>query len=452
MSRLYEAEAYAPAHPRSWWLDSLGGVTSLPHLPPPDGSAQCDVAVVGAGHTGLNAALTLAEDHGADVIVLDARGPAWGASARNGGFACLGGAKLGDLTIARRFGAEVAREWVAAQVAAVDLVAENLKRYGIDAERQGAGEICIAAGARSFARMRVEAQEAAAILGKPAEVIPAEALAERGLGMHGGHGAVRTPHGFGLNPARHVLGLVGAARNAGVRIHANSEVISARPGSGHWHLTVRGPERCCVEIRARRVISATNGYGSDGLLPGLGPVILPVLSTILVTRPLRDAEVAAQGWSCPDMAYDSRTLLHYFRRLPDGRFLFGMRGGLSASSRGQARIRAAARRHFRRLFPAWAGVEVTHEWSGLACLCADRRPFAGPVPGAEGLFATYGYHGNGVAMGSLAGRWLGALAAGRPDPRPALMRHPPRPFPLPRLRRAMLAGAYLGAGIGDALG
>ncbi|WP_347220921.1 NAD(P)/FAD-dependent oxidoreductase, partial [Mycolicibacterium poriferae] len=90
--------------------------------------------------------------------------------------------------------------------------------------------------------------------------------------------------------------------------------------------------------------------------------------------------------------------LHYFRKLPDGRFLFGMRGGRTATPRARAAIARKIRRDFHAMFPAWHGVEITHDWSGLVCLMANLPPFAGPVPGHPGLFAGLGYHGNGVAM------------------------------------------------------
>ena len=200
----------------------------------------------------------------------------------------------------------------------------------------------------------------------------------------------------------------------------------------------------CARIRARRLIVATNGYSSDDIPQALSGRFLPAMSSVLVTRPLGADEQRAAGWSSDLMAYDSRTLLHYFRLMPDGRFLFGQRGALRATRRGLEAAARATRRDFRAMFPAWRGVEISHQWSGLVCLMRDGTQFTGALPGMPGAFAALGYHGNGVAMGSHAGRLIGDLAAGaRPDIA-AVMAAPPRRFPLPGLRRLALAGAYLG--------
>lgn len=445
MKRIYEAPAYDRQFPDSYWRASANQLVPFPAL---EGHEKADVVIIGAGFTGLNAALELVESHCADVVVLDRSQPGWGASGRNGGFACMGGARLSDLSIAKRYGRADAREWVQAQRGAIDMVAGNLERYGIDADRHSQGEICLAHGPRAWAAMKQEVAAANDALGETCRLIEGGELAQNGLSIVGAAGASVNPQGFALHPMRYVLGLTRAAQGKGVRIFGNSEAtaITQAPDGGWIVKTKAG------QVQAPRVILATNGYGADALPPGLGPVILPVLSAILMTSPLSYDEQRAQGWTSDDMAFDSRTLLHYFRKLPDGRFLFGMRGGLFASARGQARVFAGARAHFRRFFPAWKEVEITHQWSGLACLTANQLPFVGAIPGAFGLFAGYGYHGNGVAMGSQTGRWLGTLAAGGGDPRPSLLRRPPQRFPLPRLRRLALGAGYLGAMAGDALG
>jgi glycine/D-amino acid oxidase-like deaminating enzyme len=200
-------------------------------------------------------------------------------------------------------------------------------------------------------------------------------------------------------------------------------------------------------VTAKQVVLATNGYSSEDLPDWLRARYLPVQSSIIVTRPLSDTDLAAQGWTSDQMAYDSRKLLHYFRLLPERRFLFGMRGGLRATPTAQRAISTKIRADFHRLFPAWQGVEITHEWSGLVCLMPGLTPFVGPVPGHDGLFAGMGYHGNGAAMGSYSGALLGAIVAGEtPDgPWPEAMRRPPNRFPLGRYRRALLAPAYWAA-------
>ena len=436
MRRLYEPEAYDTAN----WPDSHWRATAPPppHCAPLDVAERADVAIIGAGYAGLSAALELREAHGADVAVLDAGQPGWGASGRNGGFACLGGSKLSDAALARRFGAAAAQEFRGFQDAAVARVAHNLSRYGNDAERGPDGEVCLAHRPRDWTRFRREAEADELELIERADL--------RAAGLHGPtfHGAKIAPEGFPLHPMKYVTGLARAAIAAGARLHGDSLVTGLAREGGAWRLTT-----ATGTLHAAQVLIATNGYSSDDLPPWIAGRTLPVLSTILVTRPLSAAERDAQGWTSQRMAFDSRKLLHYFRLLPCGRFLFGMRGGLSARPDRLAQVQREARRHFELMFPAWRGVETERTWSGLVCLTGSLTPFAGAVPGAPGLFAAFGWHGNGVTPASEAGRRIAHAIAGRENTNPRLMQQPPRRLPLPGLRRTMLQLAYIGYGLRD---
>ncbi len=439
MQRLYEPSAYdTTVWPESHWRR----VTEVSR-PPLHGDERADVAVIGAGYTGLSAALALAE-RGATVTVVDAGQPGWGASGRNGGFCCRGGSKLSDEAIAARFGLDEARAFLAFQKAAIAHVAAELERHAIDAERGPPGELILAHSKAAWADMRAEAGHRAKVLGHHVRLIPPEELRQEGAFSPVAHGAIHDPDGFPLHPMRYVLGLARAAEAAGVRIRAESPVISLDPEGNGWRLgTADGT------LRAGKVLIATNGYSSEDLPPWIGGRTLPALSTILTTRPLTEAELAAQGWTTHVMAADSRQLLHYFRLLPDHRFLFGMRGGLSAAPQAQARIRAEARRHFDIMFPAWAGVETDQEWSGFVCLTGSLTPFAGPVPGTDGLYAAFGWHGNGVSSASYSGHLIGRIMAGDRLSLPAVLATPPRRFPLAPFRKRLLALAYLWRGLTD---
>ena len=214
---------------------------------------------------------------------------------------------------------------------------------------------------------------------------------------------------------------------------------------GLWHIS--SPKG---RLSASRLVIATNGYSSENLPDWLGGRYMPAQSTVMVTRPITPEEQAAQGWTTAQMAYDTRHMLHYFRLMPDGRFLFGMRGGLTSSPRSEAKIRALLRRHFEQLFPAWRQVETTHSWSGMVCLSRNLVPFVGAVPEHPGLFSGLCYHGNGVAMGSYAGALLGDLVQGKAPTLPysRIMQRLPK-FPLGRARRALMPPAYAALGLLD---
>ncbi len=424
MARLYETEAYDTGKwPDSYWRAS----TDLPPSAPPlEGGHQAEVAIIGAGYAGLNAALELAERFGIQAHVLEAGQPGWGASGRNGGFCCHGGAKLSAQQIAARHGESVAREWQAFEHDAIERVRDNLNRYDIDADAGPEGELYMAHSMRSFARMRAEP------LAPGAELLPRAALVERGFQAAGLEGAILSPHGFPLHPLKYALGLARAAQAAGVVLHGGSAVTGlAREGAG-WRLqTARG------DLRAKRVLVATNGYSDEALPPWLHGRIFPLLSAILVTRPLTGAEREAQGWTSRIMAYDSRRVLHYYRLLPDGRFLFGGRGGISARGDALAAFHSTLRAEFEGMFPAFAGAATERYWAGFVCMTGSWRPFCAEVPGQPGLFAALGWHGNGVAAASEGGRRIARALAGEVNPAPALLQAPLKRFPLPALRRPL---------------
>ena len=150
------------------------------------------------------------------------------------------------------------------------------------------------------------------------------------------------------------------------------------------------------------------------------------------------------------MAFDTRNLLHYFRLMPDGRFLFGMRGGLRSSPDAEACARQKVHHDFKAMFPAWAQVEVTHAWSGMVCLARNLLPYVGPVPDQPGVFAGLCYHGNGVAMGSFSGACLADLILHQHAQNlPKTMQQPLGRFPFGQARRLLLPPVYAGYMVAD---
>mmetsp|Transcript_22846 Transcript_22846/g.38082 ORF Transcript_22846/g.38082 Transcript_22846/m.38082 type:complete len:440 (+) Transcript_22846:1795-3114(+) len=429
MRRIFSDYAYGDG-PRDgcWWDETC----DLPEQPSLSGDLTCDVAIVGGGFTGLSAALHLARA-GASVVLLDAQRIGWGASGRNGGFCCLGGGKASDALLDRRFGKDGRLEWRRAERAAVEEVADLIDAVGWDVDRHSEGETLLAHRAGDAAGFEAEAASIVENYGVTPEILTRDDLAGQGIAGPF-HGALTTPVGFGLNPRKFLRGLLAAAIAAGVRPFERSCVTAIE---GRTVSTARG------KVLADRIILATNGYSSDDLPAWIAARYMPTQSTVLVTRPLTDRELAAQGWYTDQMAYDTRHLLHYFRLMPDRRFLIGMRGGLQASPRSEVQARIALKRSFHRMFPAWAQVDITHSWSGFVCLARHQLPFVGEVPGHPHLLAGFAYHGNGVAMGNFAGRILADLAQGhRPALYPSAMRAPAGRFPLGRWRRALMPPIY----------
>lgn len=428
MKRIYPDFAYGPGpRDRCWWDDTC----AAPDWPTLQGEETADVVVVGAGFTGMSTALHLAQE-GVSVILLEAQHPGFGASGRNGGFCCLGGGVLEEPAIDRRHGDGAGAEFLRTEIDAIDLVDRLINRFDIDVDRHSNGETLLAHRASDMKALRAEAKKI-----EGAYVTEQQELRDQGLNGPF-FGAMTVPQGFGLNPRKYLFGLAKAAAEKGVRQFANSPVLGV---DGRRVVTANG------QVTADRVVFATNGYSSEDVPAALAARYLPTQSTILVTRPLSDKEISDQGWSSDQMCYDTRGLLHYFRLMPDRRFLFGLRGGLRATPASEASARRRARRDFDQMFPAWKDVESTHSWSGLVCLSASGLPFVGPLPGEKHVFAGLAYHGNGVAMGSYAGFLLARLLMGE-DIVPRAMRTLPR-FPLGRFRRILLPPAYLARGLAD---
>ncbi|MFK7867946.1 MAG: NAD(P)/FAD-dependent oxidoreductase [Roseobacter sp.] len=402
-----------------------------------------DVAIVGAGFTGLSAALSLAES-GAKVAVLESKTVGWGASGRNGGFCCLGGGLAGDAELDRRFGRKERLIFRAAEKATVEHTATMLHRLGIDADTHSSGETMLAHRPRDAATLTASLSRIRENYGVDGVYLRPEELTQ--AGMSGPfYGALTVPIGFGLNPLKYLTGLHKACLSMGVQVFENSPVEAIQT-QGKGHVLVSGQSR----TTASKVVLATNGYTNDDLSSFVTNRVMPAQSTVLVTRPLTQEERLRQGWTTDQMCYDSRTLLHYFRLMPDQRFLFGMRGGLLGGIAGEARARKRLLQHFRRMFPEWRHVEITNSWSGLVGLARSKVPFVGRCSEESNIYASLCYHGNGVAMAGYAGRLVSDLITGdKSRIYPKAMQHPMRPFPLGSLRRLLMPPLYAGLKLRD---
>lgn len=445
---LYHPAMYDTGRPaRSWWEDDCGPATDDAALA---SDVRCDVAIIGGGYTGLSTALHLARDHGIDAVGLEAGPLGWGASCRNGGFCCLGSAKLPRSKMIAAVGEDETVRFDLSQREAVELVETLAAEEGFDLGRHGEGVLEVAHRPSRAAGFPDEVDWLRRRVGVEAEAWSASEARSRAFTGPEVHGGLMTNFGFGLHPLMMHRGLVAAARRRGARLHGQSRVTGWERGPGGHRLVTQGGT-----VTARHVVIATNGYTIDALHPYLAGTYLPAISSIVVTRPLTDDERAAQGWKADIPIFDSRILLGYFRMLADGRFLFGARGDDWGSPGRTQAWRGIIEARLARTFPAWAGVETTHYWGGLVCLSANLTPLLGQVPDDPGVWYGLAYHGNGVAYANWTGRALADLIAGRRRwgvaGVPAIVSRPPRRFPLPPWRRRWLQAAYAWYRVADAL-
>jgi glycine/D-amino acid oxidase-like deaminating enzyme len=390
---------------RNYWLDTVQMPKTEPGVQLPE---SADVAVIGAGFTGLSAARTLAR-RGAKVAVLEAETIGWGASSRNGGMV-LSGLKLGVNKLISLYGREKTQQMYAASLQSIDCVEQIVREENIDCNFARCGHLEVACKQKHFDDYARQVEVIAREFNHHLRVVPRNELRSE-IGSEIYFGGMVDEVSAGVNPARYVAGLGRAAQGAGAAIYEGTRVQqierSSNNGGPSWSLrTSRGM------MRARDVMIATSGYTSK-TTPALQKKIIPIGSYIIVTEVLPEA-LAHELSPRNRMIYDSKNYLYYYRLTPDRRMLFGGRAAFFPETGDSIRRSAEIlRRGMIDVYPQLRDTKVEYVWGGTLDFAFDIMPHAGQM---DGMYYALGYAGHGVAMATLLGQKIAEfISTGRDE-------------------------------------
>ena len=409
---------------QSWYHATARGGRDRPAL---EENLRVDVCVVGAGYTGLSAALELAE-RGYSVAVLEAYRVGSGASGRNGGVLGMGQRKDQD-ELESWLGADTARRLWQVALDANALVRDRVERYRIDCELKD-GELHPPHRARHVAGYWDYVDHLAERYDyHRCRKIDADEMADM-LGMRTYHGGYLDQGAGHLHPLNLALGLANAAESHGARIFEGSAVTDYRDTDGGVTVTTdRG------QVRADYLVLACNGY-LGRLARRIESFQMPINNFVLATEPLGEAR--ARRINRDDLAVvDSRFVVNYFHNSPDHRLIFG--GGENYSPRFPKDLKRFVRRFMLEVYPDLDDVAIDYAWGGTLAITLKRMPHfgrQGPV------FWAQGYSGHGVAMANMGGKLIAEALAGDAERFDLFARLPHVRFPGGRYLRwpALVAG------------
>ncbi len=401
------------------------------------GEQQSDVTVIGAGFTGLSAALHLAEQ-GVNVVVIDAQHPGWGASGRNGGQINVG-LKDGPTGIKTKFGDIWGTRMIRMAGDAADLVFDLITRHGIECDAERPGWLRAAHTHKTLSELHKLAEDWDNHGGGMMRLDQSEM--QRLTGTEAYLGGVLDRRGGVLHPLNYALGLAEAGRRNGVQIFGGTPAKQILSEARRFRIeTPKGA------VISEKVLICTNAYSGD-LHPRLAKSVLPVRSVQVATAPLSDnvrQSILPEG----NALSDARRLLLYFRQDAEGRFLMGGRGTYNDKSTLKQIERL--KRISVELFPQLSGVQWEYEWGGFVALTKDHYPHLHEL--APGIVTGLGYNGRGVAIATAMGRVLAKWATGAKSDELEFPVTPLRPLPFSFAKETLVEAEILRLKLLDKLG
>lgn len=407
-------------HVASYYAASSHSTSQRPTL---EGDVECDVCVVGAGFTGISAALHLAE-RGHRVVVLESVAIGFGASGRNGGQIVNSYSRDMDV-IEKQNGAETARALGAMAFEGNQIIRQRIEKYQINCDLKE-GNLFAACNKKQWEGLKDQKSLWERYGHQQLELLEGEEV-KREIGSERYVGALVDHSGGHLHPLNLVLGQAAALESLGGKIFEHSPVTNVEHGEPVILHTPKG------RVTAQRVVMAGNAY-LQGLLPKLESKAMPCGTQIITTEPL-SAELAARLLPNDKAVEDCNYLLDYYRLTADNRLLYG--GGVNYGGQEPASIEVAIRPKMLTTFPELGDVRVDYAWSGNFLLTLNRLPQFGRIN--SNVYYAQGYSGHGVTCSHLAGKLVAETISGEEARFEAFAQISHLPMPGGRLLRVPLS-------------
>lgn len=403
---------------RPYWWDGAelpdAQITQAPAALPD----TVETLIVGAGYSGLSAALTLARG-GRDVTVIDSEMVGYGCSSRNGGQIGPSFHKLGLAGLTAAFGATKAHEILRESMESLTYLKTLIADEGIDCDMQpNSGRFKGTSRPAHYEDTARSNEDLAKAVGFQFEMVP-KAQQSAYIGSDFYHGGAHYPEDGMLHPAKFVLGLARKAVDAGAKIYAPARATGVQRDGDRFTVQVAGKS-----VSAKQVLIATNGY-SGAELPFFHHRIMPLRSAIIATEQL-SPDLISSAFPTGGCVVDSSRLVLYYRPSPDGtRVVFGGRA-FDLADRPD-KYAPDLNRLMLRIFPQLSKAAITHAWSGTVAYTFDYAPHLGCH---DGLHYVMGYCGSGVGRATYFGHKAALQMLGDPAGKTSLdgLTFPTRPL------------------------
>ena len=428
MANLYHDDIYKFENPvNSYWESTVDTKNKYKSL---DKDISANIVIIGGGYTGLSCALSLAKKYNEDVVLLEAGHIGWGSSGRNAGFCCIPPAKMSVKKMFKKYGKNETKKFFQNTIEGSNYTKNTIEKYNIDCDLTGDSNYEVAPHPNYFEGIQEEAETYKKEFGIETKVFSKEEFNEIGHGGNEQYGAMSYKPGFAINPLKFLLGIANAANNAGVKIFQKSNVIKIEKSKGKFNIISNGNI-----VKANKVVMATNGFYKDDIFPKLNNMILPVISNIIITRPLTTEEIKSHNFITNNPVLNIRNLLFYYRLLKDNRFLFGARGDLIGSEKSSLEKSKNMEQQMKNVFPNWSNVNIDYHWRGLVAVTTKFSPSIGKIEDDE-IYYSFGYQANGVNTAPWSGNELAKLIVSNSKDLniSKLYKGLPSKFPFPKLR------------------